>query len=333
MLEEKNNKSGKNMKTSARVFLLALAILSLPASADYRTLSFDTTFYRNGSVQVGGLSTGYGKTNLYSSQEGRYRVEICSKEKVLYAGNLTVGFITYVGVEKIVLNESRWMLTTPSYPSMEWIRFYHNNQIIQEINIPEKICVSDGLCEPYCLNQNDPDCVGGEIKTSCGNSICDPKENHKTCPMDCESGSSDAYCDKKEDGVCDPNCPVTDDPDCIAETTTITTSTLIPSTTTPDTVASTSTSPATTVGGGAVSDGNLLLYLLTTAVVLATAFFVYKKREDNKQAEEKQRKRMKLITWIEKQLRDGEDPEKLKTVVRSQGFEEELVDYVEKKLM
>jgi len=55
--------------------------------------------------------------------------------------------------------------------------------------------------------------------------------------------------------------------------------------------------------------------------------------EWGKQVEDTQNKRDKLVDWIEKELRNGEDPEKLKTVVRSQGFEEELVDQVEKKLM
>ncbi len=123
----------------------------------------------------------------------------------------------------------------------------------------------------------------------------------------------DERCQLGYNGVCDPDCSDLD-PDCIIETST------------------TSTPPLTTVGGSESSGGNLLLYLLTAAVLLVTAFFVYRKHEENKQAEEKQRKRRKLIEWIGEQLRDGEDPEKLKAVVRSQGFEEELVDYVERKL-
>ncbi|OYT54291.1 MAG: hypothetical protein B6U72_03105 [Candidatus Altiarchaeales archaeon ex4484_2] len=123
----------------------------------------------------------------------------------------------------------------------------------------------------------------------------------------------DERCQLGYNGVCDPDCSDLD-PDCIIETST------------------TLTSSSTTVGGGESSGGNLLLYLLTAAVLLVTAFFVYRKREENKQAEEKQRKRRKLIEWIGEQLRDGEDPKKLKTVVRSQGFEPELVDYVERRL-
>jgi hypothetical protein len=45
---------------------------------------------------------------------------------------------------------------------------------------------------------------------------CGPKENHQNCPQDCPSGSADGYCDGVNDDWCDPDCLVSQDPDCSA---------------------------------------------------------------------------------------------------------------------
>ena len=47
----------------------------------------------------------------------------------------------------------------------------------------------------------------------CGNDNCDITETYYTCPQDCPSGSADNYCDKVEDGICDPDCKG-EEPDC-----------------------------------------------------------------------------------------------------------------------
>lgn len=56
-----------------------------------------------------------------------------------------------------------------------------------------------------------------EKKLICNeNGICEPEngENYGTCPQDCPSGSKDNYCDKVEDGICDPDCLIEEDIDC-----------------------------------------------------------------------------------------------------------------------
>ena len=114
-------------------------------------------------------------------------------------------------------------------------------------------------------------------------------------------------CDSDE--VCNPNCKPEEDPDCVTES-------------------STTTSATESIGEGV----NSLVYILGFVIVLVAGFLIYRRYMGKREMEDNQRKRDELISWIEKQLRDGEDPKKLKTVVRSQGFEEELVDYVEHKL-
>lgn len=48
----------------------------------------------------------------------------------------------------------------------------------------------------------------------CGDNICQPHESYESCPKDCKSGEKDDYCDKIEDGKCDPDCTLKQDPDC-----------------------------------------------------------------------------------------------------------------------
>jgi hypothetical protein len=76
----------------------------------------------------------------------------------------------------------------------------------------------DGRCDPDCKEGEDPDCkrrCGDGVCASCANAIdqyaC---ENHGNCPGDCPSGGKDYYCDKKADGICDPDCKEGEDPDC-----------------------------------------------------------------------------------------------------------------------
>ncbi|MEA1924912.1 MAG: hypothetical protein U9M95_03490 [Candidatus Altiarchaeota archaeon] len=117
-----------------------------------------------------------------------------------------------------------------------------------------------------------------------------------------------SFCAERN-GVCDPDCPKGVDPDC-------------------PTIAS-STSTTESMGGGDDS----LAYIFGFVVVFVAGFLIYRRYSGIRKMEDTREKREEMIEWIEKQLREGEDPEKLKTIVRSQGFEEELIDYVEKKLM
>jgi len=47
------------------------------------------------------------------------------------------------------------------------------------------------------------------------NGVCERGENYNNCPADCLSGSLDGLCDRKWDGVCDPDCYRKDDNDCL----------------------------------------------------------------------------------------------------------------------
>jgi|GEM_PF-1312323 putative hemolysin len=48
----------------------------------------------------------------------------------------------------------------------------------------------------------------------CGDNICASDENFESCPGDCDVEKSDEYCDRTEDGKCDPDCEKGEDVDC-----------------------------------------------------------------------------------------------------------------------
>jgi len=77
---------------------------------------------------------------------------------------------------------------------------------------------NDERCDPDCKENEDIDC-----KRKCGDGKCYSvvndfdrfaTENYGNCPVDCSSGRKDYYCDKKDDGICDPDCKKEEDPDC-----------------------------------------------------------------------------------------------------------------------
>jgi len=57
--------------------------------------------------------------------------------------------------------------------------------------------------------------VKEQVKAECANNLCDAGENYQSCPEDCISGGADGFCDKIRDALCDPDCPRTEDEDCI----------------------------------------------------------------------------------------------------------------------
>ena len=71
--------------------------------------------------------------------------------------------------------------------------------------------ILDGVCDQDCKTEEDPDC---NTKYICGNDICEPNENSRSCAIDCIFGGKDDYCDAFKDGICDPDCEKGLDPDC-----------------------------------------------------------------------------------------------------------------------
>ena len=170
-----------------------------------------------------------------------------------------------------------------------------------------------------------------------GDSRCDPEESWISCPGDCPSGSEDGWCDRVNDGTCDPDCMEGADSDCELGTTTVrglgTTTVRELGTTTPATTLPTTVPTTTTIEQ---QEGNglegYLPYLFGVIILVVIAVVVLRssqlRRMDRKRKEEKE----KLGNWVEGQLRTGEDPELLKKALKKQGAEPAMVDEVMKKL-
>ncbi len=190
---------------------------------------------------------------------------------------------------------------------------------------PDDYCdkVEDGRCDPDCLSWEDPDCKisrcgdgicdenGGEnaeicpedcATIICGDNFCDygKGENYSSCDMDCPSGSKDDYCDKISDGRCDPDCKSGEDPDCSGG--------LIP----------------TWLG----QYFWILLILLLLLIVLVILFFIYRRGKKSGYDD----KNTRIMAWVKKKLKDGEDPEIIKKGLEAEGYDPGLVDKAEEKL-
>jgi len=140
------------------------------------------------------------------------------------------------------------------------------------------------------------------------------------------TGEVDITCmhryDCDSDDVCNLECYQNKDPDCLIEAT---------STSPPSTTASSSSTTSTLSAPQEGGTDNITIYAAGLVVLVLVFFVVFSIKKKNKQSA-KARERQKMIEWINKQLQEGEHPDKIRFVVESRGFEPGLVDYLERKL-
>ncbi len=97
------------------------------------------------------------------------------------------------------------------------IRWALNGQVVEKI---ENLSLGQHI---LTLNVIDADDDVGEDEVTvtidlCNrNHICETAEgeSHLNCPTDCLSGRRDGYCDRADDGVCDPDCSRREDVNCL----------------------------------------------------------------------------------------------------------------------
>lgn len=147
------------------------------------------------------------------------------------------------------------------------------------------------------------------------NSVCEKTETYRSCPSDCGNSSSDNLCNPEENGICDPDCAENVDPDCVNETAT--------------TTSVTSTSTTTTL---AEEDSGITLMILGIVGALVIAFIAYALYTRRKKEEVRYTDERRIREWIEKRLKAGDDPEKLKPVVKGRGYDEGMVDEIMRRL-
>jgi len=177
-----------------KVMLIMLALLS---SSFAYGMVIDMTFEidKNDRVQLHDLTIGEGEPQRFFNEEtGPYEVLLVdsSGEKI----------------DSHSFNTDFWLLSDPPQPlnvsyqdyrlnyssNADMLLIKHNGTVIFE-----KKLASQGNCTE--------------------NGICESNENAFNCYRDCNSSSTDGYCTGLKDGVCDPDCTQSEDPDCIQKVT------------------------------------------------------------------------------------------------------------------
>lgn len=158
-----------------------LAVLSTPALAE-KVLLVDFTISSNDSVSLSNMMTVEGKTTAW--MEGNYKIQLLDSSNGVISSQLLPieFFISGIGEVDTIPAEARFS----NYESAKKLQVLKDDKIIFESTIT--------LCD--------------------NNKICDNYENSLSCQNDCQSGSSDKYCDHQKDGKCDPDCAAQADEDC-----------------------------------------------------------------------------------------------------------------------
>ena len=120
-----------------------------------------------------------------------------ASREMVYLAPLDVDFVVEIeddtGGFSYETNSTHVFLRMPYYDNAERMVLYHGDDVIYELDLGKELC-----------NPDD---------------ICDARENHLSCPLDCGAGEGVSYCDTSADGVCDGDCFPEWDPDCSISTT------------------------------------------------------------------------------------------------------------------
>lgn len=170
---------------SVLCIILSLALLAQAASAvpDVLVVNFDIN--KIDIVAFREIKPDTGMPSLLP--EGDYQVELLDKEKkALSSRYFPISF--YRGEPLEPVNVTNVYLQLQYHPDIAYVKILHNNKTIAFERVD--FCDSNGVCD------------------------VDKGEFYLNCPSDCPSGSNDTYCDKAEDGKCDPDCSPQTDKDC-----------------------------------------------------------------------------------------------------------------------
>ncbi len=174
------------MKMKKTITLIIGCVLALflvpPVLAAEKVLAVEFTVSPNDTAAITSVYATSGSPT--ASTEGEYTLSLMDpQQRQLHAVKFDVSFYIETTSGVIPLNESSSIITLPFSDSGKVI-LKHGTKVLAERNIA--LCNSNQICE------------AGENFFSCG---------------DCASGSKDGVCDRVRDGVIDPDCPASFDPD------------------------------------------------------------------------------------------------------------------------
>ncbi len=201
------------------IMVLGLLFLTPTIFALENVLIADFTLHKNDTVELLGINTAVGTESLEVSDELLdYKVELLSGNDVLYTKYFEPSFKLIVdgftNTDEIVLDKIQLTLKLKYFDEADKINIYHLDKLIfsQDISMcnnnnkcepdfgenliscqfdcasgsRDNYCdgVLDGICDLDCSNQKRP---WKDIDCTCGNNICDERENEDSCSLDCSS--------------------------------------------------------------------------------------------------------------------------------------------------
>ncbi|GEM_PF-6628908 len=127
-----------------------------------------------------------------ASSLGEYTLRVIMNQSVLYETNFSRQYSALC-----YDTPSRGGCEETEVPFSVIVPFEHHSQLV-EIRKGNELLFISALSD-YICNEDG---------------ICSGRENFLSCPSDCSSGGLDNFCDRMEDGICDPDCLSSADLDC-----------------------------------------------------------------------------------------------------------------------
>lgn len=181
------------------VVVFAIIILSSTVLAQQsKVFEFSVRINSDNTSSLNSFSLIEGISNAQPTGTGEYSIKIISNTgSILFDHKFDVSFVIHrEGVDKngnlyeevVNLDYVDKIVRLPYFENADRIDLYRSNSLLLSQKI--ELCNRNNICE------------------------IDKGENFVSCPSDCKSGSSDNYCDKVLDGICDPDCSKDADIDC-----------------------------------------------------------------------------------------------------------------------
>ncbi len=159
------------------LFSLLFCFLSVPLAAAEPVIEFDYLVQNNDSASFTNVRTYSGIPDHLPVFSNYYLTLEDSHQRILrrvYFPAYFIIFDPFIEVSTIPVT-----LTLPYQQEYATVTMYHKTKIISRQDL-RFLCQKDGLCQAG--------------------------ENSISCPQDCPPGGKDNWCERKDDGICDPDC-------------------------------------------------------------------------------------------------------------------------------
>ena len=174
------------LKIKYPLSLILLFVLIIQIVSAETMCEFDFFVYKNDTVELIKAHSYIGNPESAELKKSDYALTFTDS-----VGNrideIKIPVIFYVLDPYQEVDSIPLSVRNPCDTNWDRLQIYHLNEKIFSTSVKGLICNNDNICNNY--------------------------ETVLTCPTDCHSGSKDGWCDKVNDGICDPDC-ITGDPDC-----------------------------------------------------------------------------------------------------------------------